>query len=470
MTDAFSQACGATGALCCDVRHEDDSTPTHWKFRQPFLLVGRNPAADLDLSDDQVGLQHCYLQMIGGRLFAVDLGAPGGVLFGGLPKRTAWIDREGELEIGPFSLRIFGPDGPGGPEPPSPLSTEYSRQNPLPSTTVEIASVGQKTHRWRMGPALALIGQSSLCKVRLLSPDVSPVHCAILRTPSGPWIVDLMSTQGTFIDGIRVRAARLGEGNKLAIGPFHVRVVGEAAARSRGSLCLPEKRHESSTAEQLQRPRREPLVDVNSSRPLPSLHTLVESQAPAPDQLRETMLMLAQMFGAMHRDHMDVVREELVQLRRLSEEIHSLRTDLLRAHADPAVTPALGGSRGLGEPRPTSPLQAASEPGQARTLIIPYGPQSSRMSDAAAATPSEAPRPEKTADGSELPSASLRSEDSSPRRDPWETHAIASEFLAAYQREVGRRNGRWEKILRTLLGQGQGTKSTGGPLGNLPQS
>ena len=43
------------------------------------------------------------------------------------------------------------------------------------------------------------------------------------------------------------------------------------------------------------------------------------------DQFQQAMAMMLQMFGTMHREQMEVIREELDQLHDLTEEFHSLK-------------------------------------------------------------------------------------------------------------------------------------------------
>jgi hypothetical protein len=48
------------------------------------------------------------------------------------------------------------------------------------------------------------------------------------------------------------------------------------------------------------------------------------------DQFQQAMGMMLQMFGSMHRDQMEVIRAELDQIRALTEEFHSLKSELAK--------------------------------------------------------------------------------------------------------------------------------------------
>ena len=91
-----------------------------WDFERPAVLVGRDPRADLVLGHPLVGLRHAYLQLVEGRLFATDLGSREGLHWGGVPRRSGWIDRSRPLQVGVTTIRVVeggraGDGGPGGP-------------------------------------------------------------------------------------------------------------------------------------------------------------------------------------------------------------------------------------------------------------------------------------------------------------------------------------------------------------------
>jgi hypothetical protein len=125
-------------------------------------------------------------------------------------------------------------------------------------------------------------------------------------------------------------------------------------------------------------------------------------------QVRDGVMMLAQMLGAMHRDHMGLVRDQLTEIRRLAEEMHALRTDIHRPPASAAVAPRpIGAGAGLG----ATPKDIHGAGGSSATDEDPVGI------------------------------------DPPVRRDPRECLEIASGFLAACERE---QHGYWTKILRLV--------------------
>lgn len=63
-----------------------------------------------------------------------------------------------------------------------------------------------------------VVGSAPEVDVRLSSPEVSRLHARLEPCDDGLWIEDLASTNGTFVDGVRVRAARIHPGARVALG------------------------------------------------------------------------------------------------------------------------------------------------------------------------------------------------------------------------------------------------------------
>jgi hypothetical protein len=67
-------------------------------------------------------------------------------------------------------------------------------------------------------PPHAVVGQASSCAIRLSDPHVSRRHVAFTATATHALLVDLGSTNGTFVNGVLVREARLYGGESISIG------------------------------------------------------------------------------------------------------------------------------------------------------------------------------------------------------------------------------------------------------------
>ena len=67
-------------------------------------------------------------------------------------------------------------------------------------------------------PPHAVLGQASSCAIQLKDPHVSRKHIALTATPTHLLLVDLGSTNGTRVNGVVVREARLRGGETVSIG------------------------------------------------------------------------------------------------------------------------------------------------------------------------------------------------------------------------------------------------------------
>jgi len=72
-----------------------------------------------------------------------------------------------------------------------------------------------------------LIGRSRLCDIRIDSPGVSRQHALIVYCPTGITIVDLSSTNGTFVDGYPITAHELAAGETISIGNCTIEYIVE---------------------------------------------------------------------------------------------------------------------------------------------------------------------------------------------------------------------------------------------------
>ena len=165
------------------------------------------------------------------------------------------------------------------------------------------------------------------------------------------------------------------------------------------------------------------------------------------DQFQQAMGMLVQMFGTMHREQMEVIREELDRLHDLSKELQELKDELAKPSRRP-VTPsgelASGASPVVPPPSPTTVaapgLRATTAPGF-RTPIAPAPGRTPPLS-----TPPVAPRPDQAR--SEPASAATPGAQASapPDRD---AVAWIHQRIMTIQSE---RETRWQKILKLLPG------------------
>ena len=72
--------------------------------------------------------------------------------------------------------------------------------------------------RWLLTEPVVVLGRGSEADIKVDDSGVSRKHVELRVTPSGVILTDLGSTNGTFVEGHRVDAATLVDGNQIVIG------------------------------------------------------------------------------------------------------------------------------------------------------------------------------------------------------------------------------------------------------------
>jgi hypothetical protein len=288
-----------------------------------------------------------------------------------------------------------------------------------------------------MRRALVMLGRSRPCWVRLPSRDVSRIHCGLVRTPAGIWVVDLLGRGGIAVNEHPTRWARLGPDDRLDVGPYQIRlrfgpaasVGGELATITPRPALLPE-RVAGPPSLPAPNPSWRPTTlvtrpDLDASALAPILQEMGQMQQQMADHFQQTLITVVQLFSTMHQDQMGLIREELAEIRRLSQEQKDLQDELRRRDEAAAASP--------------SPVNGALPIQPERTTPPP--------TDRTAARPSTAP-PHRVPPPPE-----------EPRREQPRTqddlHALINRRLMAIQEE---RQTRWQKLMQSVVG-GEGDRS-----------
>jgi pSer/pThr/pTyr-binding forkhead associated (FHA) protein len=76
---------------------------------------------------------------------------------------------------------------------------------------------------FRLPPgSVKTVGRSTGAEFIVEAPLVSRLHCQLTATADSLHVKDLGSTNGTFVNGKRVKAARLTDGDRLSVGKFEL--------------------------------------------------------------------------------------------------------------------------------------------------------------------------------------------------------------------------------------------------------
>jgi len=214
----FAAACGATGPLDLRVGLAEGGVLAEGSVGQPFTLIGRDDSCDVTLSDPDVHLRHAWLQVIDGRVFALDLGGRTGLVWPTGATGSGWLDAGVPVRVGPFRVQLRGP-ADARPPAPSPLQTDPTAAKTRAVVQLDFRNGKRVKDRWAVNRVVTLVGRSEACKIHLQAEDISSYHCGLVNTPAGLWVVDL-SGRGVVVNGERMRVAPLPHGAELWVGRF----------------------------------------------------------------------------------------------------------------------------------------------------------------------------------------------------------------------------------------------------------
>jgi pSer/pThr/pTyr-binding forkhead associated (FHA) protein len=111
---------------------------------------------------------------------------------------------------------------------------------------------------------LTLVGRKEDCDFRLDHKSVSKLHCVIVKTDGLLLVRDLGSTNGTRVNGQRIRRAALLPNDKLTIANFHYRILLGAAEAPPAPADNTVQMGAKDVAHLLGKPSAEPLGDSSA--------------------------------------------------------------------------------------------------------------------------------------------------------------------------------------------------------------
>jgi pSer/pThr/pTyr-binding forkhead associated (FHA) protein len=486
--ELYRKACGLNAPLVleCDGASRSASTSFLRTFDCPFVLIGRDPRSDFVLDISTVSRRHVFLHAIGGRLLVIDLQSRTKVYWEGedSARDRGWLDPGQFIQVGPYRIRQSAGDAGANldhalPALLAPQQQERTEAAPMPRAALELPiRTSESRSLWPVGAEFAMVGGSDECQLVLNDESVSRQHAALVPTPLGVWVVDLMTREGVHVNGARVRWAWLADGDSLRIGrlafilryeippdnltrqdipleagAIRVERPGTELAVSSGHsknaryALVARSGDPSPLALHAASPRRafEPPALVPSDRaewesamphPMNSM-SMWQQQMQLMETFHNDMIIMVQMFATMHRQQLDSVRHEMDMVQRLTGQLQDLQNKV--------VHPA--GSADVG--RPAEKRASASPPDRKKR---DGKPASQDPSDVAKPKAPSSPPPARGPTQQSPKARSARqpvppAPQSMGETDDPEVFAHLTRRISELQRE---RQGYWQRILSVL--------------------
>lgn len=220
-----------------------------------MVLVGRDPGADLTLSDESVSRFHVELRWHGDAPWIEDLGSLNGTRVNRMASRGRTPLHTGDrIEIGDLLFTFEFKESAAGDG--RPISQSHASGLGLPAENVETrktsgvsgvfgstvatialvwASDSSERKVWPLRAPVTTIGRDANSTVTLPDDSVSRAHAQITRQPTGYFVTDLESSNGVLLNGEPVTSpTRISPGDVLQLGDviLNVRDAGEMASGS----------------------------------------------------------------------------------------------------------------------------------------------------------------------------------------------------------------------------------------------
>jgi predicted nucleic acid-binding Zn-ribbon protein len=180
---------------------------------RPFARIGSHPDSEVVLTG--IAKRALYVHASRDGLFCLDLDVEDAVL----EKRGRWLERHDTVHVGPYllSVRLVSGVPPAVPPPPSPVAWG-SAGVPLPVMNVHCQRLLKDKRRFRA--RLNLVGRRPQCALQLRSSQVSSFHCALFWDQRRLWCVDLLSSNGTQLNGAKIDFCEVRLSDRIDVGEF----------------------------------------------------------------------------------------------------------------------------------------------------------------------------------------------------------------------------------------------------------
>lgn len=178
------------------------------KFTQNLIRLGRKADNDVAFQDKVVSSYHAEIRVSGGRYTLIDLESTNGTFLNGEQIREEILHDRDRIQLGDegptFEVRLDSAEGEDVPAV-VPLTGSWEHGRDPIRITKEKVTLGR--------------GQGNdIVAGRVPGSPVSTEHAEI-RFRSGVYeLEDLDSTNGTFVNGERIRATRLHDGDRVELG------------------------------------------------------------------------------------------------------------------------------------------------------------------------------------------------------------------------------------------------------------
>jgi hypothetical protein len=204
-------------------------------IEKPFARIGAHGSSEVVLSHKDVPPRSVYLHATDAGVFYVHLTATDADRE---EDRCGWLAPDQIIEVGPYRLAAQLTDGPAKTEVPPP--DFETPDDVVPYPLLLIVRGGRPVAHFPLRRPLTVVGRGRRSTLPLPDVRISSVHCVLYREGYKLWAIDLLSSNGTLLNGLPLEAARVAPGESLVVGDMelvYMRSQEHAMANGGAGVC-----------------------------------------------------------------------------------------------------------------------------------------------------------------------------------------------------------------------------------------
>ena len=218
------------------VRHNAAFGPEH-----PKVVVGRLKKCDLVIKSPKVSRVHCEFRWTERGMELKDCDSSAGTFVNGRKVGRARITADDDIRVADVQIQILEalpPTREADVNDPQEMRTSKNVEDAPALDVWELVyrdeNDVEKICRMENHGAQVIIGRRSDTDIRVVNPTVGRHHCKVVYDGGDLKVQDLDSSNGTFVNGERIKTCTLADGDVLECGtaPIHIRLIAAEGAET----------------------------------------------------------------------------------------------------------------------------------------------------------------------------------------------------------------------------------------------
>ncbi|MFH1874544.1 MAG: sigma 54-interacting transcriptional regulator [Pseudomonadota bacterium] len=203
------------------------------------ISIGRDSDNQVQLMDETISRHHCLIEWGDGEYLLADT-STNGTLLNDDPIKTAVLKSGDKIAIGNWHIEVNNTSLEAKiptisqPRQATSILNFDVNQKIISSQRLKLDVVPAQGKKFTktITKAEAILGTVDNCEICINDDFVSRRHCRLINNDKGLMLIDLGSTNGTFLDGVRIEQMRLPEKGCFQIGKtvinYHLECATEA--------------------------------------------------------------------------------------------------------------------------------------------------------------------------------------------------------------------------------------------------